>query len=531
VIRSPGVICVVLAFLCVCALPTPSLGQGSGRERPPSELWQKFPFEPHRSRTNEGGATRARPTPGKPDHARSAAAAQPSRRSAGKPVKRSGHGTAIPVAVVLPLGLLFVGAAVAVPIAIRSRRGHAKREWTLRAAAGGSLGKAKLMLRTANARSLGKAKLMLGSLAAGSRGKARSKVRAAALGRVGRTRSQTSADHRANKPSPPRRPVDAPTSAPATPAPAASPPPPTPAPAARESAASDSPGGKPAPASVPWPAVPPPPGRAADRPAPRADRAAGEKLRPGRSGDRGEGAFRPPRADETPAGPADATGQAVGYARLAKGQTVNSPELRAQAQAIEQACAARALSLLRLVWDVANDTGADLERPGLQHALERIAAGEASCLVVAGLDRLSRSAADLGTLVGWLEKKGSRLIAVDLDLDTATQEGRLAARALAAVGGSTRGETSELTPSELTAAHTQKRSGRPAVADRPALEERIRAMREGGMTLQAIADKLNAEGVPTLRGGARWRPSSVQAATGYKRPRRKPRPKHPGPDR
>jgi hypothetical protein len=37
------------------------------------------------------------------------------------------------------------------------------------------------------------------------------------------------------------------------------------------------------------------------------------------------------------------------------------------------------------------------------------------------------------------------------------------------------------------------------------------------MTLQGIADVLNAEGVPTLRGGAEWRPSSVQTAAGYKR--------------
>jgi hypothetical protein len=43
-------------------------------------------------------------------------------------------------------------------------------------------------------------------------------------------------------------------------------------------------------------------------------------------------------------------------------------------------------------------------------------------------------------------------------------------------------------------------------------------MRRDGMSLQAIADVLNEDGVPTLRGGARWRPSSVQAATGYKRP-------------
>jgi hypothetical protein len=58
--------------------------------------------------------------------------------------------------------------------------------------------------------------------------------------------------------------------------------------------------------------------------------------------------------------------------------------------------------------------------------------------------------------------------------------------------------------------------------DRPALVERIIAMRASNMTLQAIADQLNAEGVPTLRGGAMWRPSSVQAALGYRRPGSRP---------
>ena len=38
------------------------------------------------------------------------------------------------------------------------------------------------------------------------------------------------------------------------------------------------------------------------------------------------------------------------------------------------------------------------------------------------------------------------------------------------------------------------------------------------MTLQAIANQLNHEHIPTLRGGQEWRPSSVQAAVGYKRP-------------
>jgi hypothetical protein len=38
------------------------------------------------------------------------------------------------------------------------------------------------------------------------------------------------------------------------------------------------------------------------------------------------------------------------------------------------------------------------------------------------------------------------------------------------------------------------------------------------MTLSAIAEQLNAEGVPTLRGGKKWRPSSIQATLGYQRP-------------
>ena len=42
-------------------------------------------------------------------------------------------------------------------------------------------------------------------------------------------------------------------------------------------------------------------------------------------------------------------------------------------------------------------------------------------------------------------------------------------------------------------------------------------MRAQGMTLQAIADRLNEEGVPTVRGGAEWRPSSVRSGLGYKR--------------
>jgi hypothetical protein len=45
----------------------------------------------------------------------------------------------------------------------------------------------------------------------------------------------------------------------------------------------------------------------------------------------------------------------------------------------------------------------------------------------------------------------------------------------------------------------------------PALAKRIRNEREKGATLREIAERLNEEGVPTARGGKKWRPSSLEA--------------------
>jgi uncharacterized protein (DUF433 family) len=118
-----------------------------------------------------------------------------------------------------------------------------------------------------------------------------------------------------------------------------------------------------------------------------------------------------------------------------------------------------------------------------------------------------------------VDELDARLVVIDIDLDTGTEQGRVAARALARVGALEREQEQDLEP-EIASAAPARAGGRPAVADRPLLQRRIALMRASGMTLQAIADTLNREGVPTLRGGSEWRPSSVQAAVGYKRPRR-----------
>ncbi|MGH2746273.1 MAG: recombinase family protein [Thermoleophilaceae bacterium] len=225
----------------------------------------------------------------------------------------------------------------------------------------------------------------------------------------------------------------------------------------------------------------------------------------------------PPKGPETPQ-----TGEALralGYASV-HGEAQGTSELDAQKGAIRRRAQRLGLNLVEVVREREPERGQALDRAGLSYLIERIAAGDASCLVVTGLDRLSRSVAELGTIVQWLERNEVRLVAVDLDLDTAQTAGRATAQALASVAGWERERISERTRKGLAAARSKRHAsggGGQAAPDWGDVRKRIAAMRADGMTLQAIADVLNKEGVPTARGGAEWRPSSVQTAAGYKR--------------
>lgn len=192
--------------------------------------------------------------------------------------------------------------------------------------------------------------------------------------------------------------------------------------------------------------------------------------------------------------------RAVGYVSGADPGALTAPAWWKQVAAIDDVCDRRGWELTEIVHGGVSPTGLGAGR-GLESALDRIAEAQSSCLVVAELGRLSESSEELGRIIQLLRERDVRLVAVDVDLDTSTDEGHLAADALISVG-------------ELARA----RSSRPAVQDVPALQEHIVAMRSSGMTLQAIANRLNAEGMPTLRGGKLWRPSSVQVTLGYRRP-------------
>ena len=125
--------------------------------------------------------------------------------------------------------------------------------------------------------------------------------------------------------------------------------------------------------------------------------------------------------------PAGQAVRAVGYASV-DGEGKGTAELDAQKRAIDRCAERLNLELVEVVREREPEKGKALDRAGLSYLIERIAAGDASCLVVTGLDRLSRSVAELGTIVQWLERNDVRLVAVDLDLDTAHPAGRAARR-------------------------------------------------------------------------------------------------------
>jgi len=206
---------------------------------------------------------------------------------------------------------------------------------------------------------------------------------------------------------------------------------------------------------------------------------------------------------------------ALGYVSLPERGT--PADLRRQLEPIDAVCQQRGWRLQEVARDVERPQPHGQPRPGLAYALERVADGQASCLIVAELVRLSRSAAELGQIVDWFLRRQVRLLVLDVELDTATPVGQLAAEALISVGARERERVDQFNREGFVRAKGGS-VGRPAVEDIPALKKYIAALRSSGMTLQAIADRLNAEGVPTLRGGQKWRPSSVQAAAGYRRP-------------
>lgn len=168
-----------------------------------------------------------------------------------------------------------------------------------------------------------------------------------------------------------------------------------------------------------------------------------------------------------------------------------------------------------------------LDREGLSCAIEAIENDTADGLIVARLDRLARALTVQEAVLAHVWKRDGRVFAADhgevlpddpddpmrtamrqmmgvfAQLDRALtvkklRDGRAAKAALGGYAGGAPGFGTVAVDGHLVPDSTET-----------AAVERMMEMREAGASYAAIADALNADGVPTKRGG-RWHPSTVQ---------------------
>jgi DNA invertase Pin-like site-specific DNA recombinase len=215
------------------------------------------------------------------------------------------------------------------------------------------------------------------------------------------------------------------------------------------------------------------------------------------------------------------TMKAVGYCRVStEEQAREGVSLAAQEEKIRAYASLYDLDLVKVIWD-AGVSAKSLDRPGLYDALALLNGGEAEALVIAKLDRLTRSVADWGVLIERHFAKRHALLSVADQIDTRTAAGRLVLNVLVSVAQWEREAIGERTAAALAYKKSQgEHVGRPpygfTLVDRrlvPVREQhdvaiQILELRREGLTLQGIAEILEAEGVPTQRGG-RWQARTV----------------------
>ncbi len=143
--------------------------------------------------------------------------------------------------------------------------------------------------------------------------------------------------------------------------------------------------------------------------------------------------------------------------------------------------------------------------------LDRLKVGDAEALVTSKLERLSRSMLDFASIMADSQKQGWAVVCLDLGLDTTTPAGEVTANVLASFAQFERRLIGQRTKDALAVKRSEGvRLGR--VRETPdAIVDRIVRERDGKATLRVIANGLNRDCVPTVRGGERWWPTAVSS--------------------
>jgi len=215
--------------------------------------------------------------------------------------------------------------------------------------------------------------------------------------------------------------------------------------------------------------------------------------------------------------------KAVGYVRVStEKQADRGVSLEAQAEKIRAMAVVHNAELLDIIVD-GGESAKSLQRPGMERLLALVDGKRIQAVIVAKLDRLTRSVKDLCELLERFERRGVALVSVAESLDTSSAAGRLVLNIMTAVSQWEREAIGERTRDAMrhklslgeragNIAYGYRLAGdgrhlEPDPAEQTALEE-IRRLRCEGATMRGIAKALNARSFRTRRDTA-WRLESV----------------------
>lgn len=201
--------------------------------------------------------------------------------------------------------------------------------------------------------------------------------------------------------------------------------------------------------------------------------------------------------------------KAIGYMRVSTEEQGDSRAgLESQEALIREEVGRRNMELVDLRFDVASG-GSMRKRDQLGSTLRDLTDGKADILIVAKLDRLSRSVLDFAGIMEAANKEGWSVSVLDLGVDTSTTNGKLIMHVMIALAQWER----ELIGDRTRAALKAVRARGTALGRRSGVsgETRhlIRALRDSGMSWQKVANTLDQQGIPTGQGG-KWHGATVR---------------------
>jgi DNA invertase Pin-like site-specific DNA recombinase len=207
-------------------------------------------------------------------------------------------------------------------------------------------------------------------------------------------------------------------------------------------------------------------------------------------------------------------GKALLYARVSTQLQVNDGvSLDVQERTLITAAEFHGFSSYEVIREEGRSGKSIKGRPVLTDALTRLENGEAAALIVTRIDRLARSTTDFLDIVDMANKKGWRLIMLDLNLDTSTYQGRFVVTVMSALAEMERG----IIAARQKDVHKDRRDRGivwgvdmgPKNKTPLDIKERIMVERSKGRSYRKIADGLNLDDVPTQNGRV-WYASTVK---------------------